>query len=52
MPRDGFGCLGEGLGEGELGVEAAAGEVVSAVELAGVGHPFIDQDDRRSVFGE
>ena len=47
--RDGF---GERLGERELVVEGAAREVVAAHQAAGVGHPFVDQDDGRCVPGE
>jgi hypothetical protein len=43
------GILGEGLGEGEVGIEGAAGQVEAVVELARVGHPFIYQDQAGRV---
>jgi hypothetical protein len=43
------GRLGEGLRERELGVERAAWQALGAVQLPGVGHPLVDQDDRRGV---
>ena len=41
----GFRRLGQQLGEGELIVEGAAGQVVTSNEGACVGDPFVDQDD-------
>ena len=40
---------GELLGEGELGVEAAAGQAVAPVQAAGVGDPFVDEDEGGGV---
>jgi hypothetical protein len=34
-----LGCLGQGLGEGELSLECAAREIVALPQLARVGHP-------------
>ena len=44
-----FGRLGEGLGEGELGLEGAGGQVAFVVQLAGVGDILVDQDQGRAV---
>ena len=33
------------LGKAELGLEAAGGKVALVVQLAGVGHPFVDEDE-------
>ena len=41
------GRVGEGLGEAEVGVERAGGQAGHPVELAGVGHPFVDEDQAR-----
>ena len=41
--------LGERLGEGELGLEAARGQVAAVVELARVGHPLVDQHQARPM---
>ena len=47
-----LGRLGQRLGEGELGLEAAGRQVALIVELAGVGHPLVDQDQARPVLVE
>ncbi len=47
-----LGCFGQRLRERELVVEGAACQVVAADEGSGIGHPLIDQDDRRRVFGQ
>ena len=44
--------LGQHLGEGELRLEAARRQVALVVELAGVGHPLVDQDQARPVLVE
>jgi hypothetical protein len=44
-----LGRLGEGLGKGELGLKAACRQVAVVVQLAGIGHPFVDQDQARAV---
>ena len=44
--------LGQRLGEGELRLEAAGGQVALVVELARVGHPLVDQDQARAVLVE
>ena len=43
------GRLGERLGEGEVGLKATAGQVTGIVELAGIGHPLVDQDQAGAV---
>ena len=48
----GAGRLGESLGEGELGIEGATGQVRGVVELAGVGDPLVDEDEARAEFVE
>ncbi len=48
----GLGGFAERLGEGELGVEGAGRQVGLAVQLPGVGHPFVDQDQAGSVLVE
>ena len=45
-PGHGFRRFGERLGEAHVRVEAAAGQAVEAEEVARVGHPFVDQDER------
>ena len=47
-----LGRLGQRLGEGELRLEAAGGQVALVVELARVGHPLVDQDQARPVLVE
>ena len=47
-----LGRLGQRLGEGELGLEAARRQVALVVELARVGHPLVDQDQARPVLVE
>ena len=47
-----LGRFGQRLGEGELGLEAARRQVALVVELARVGHPFVDQDQARPVLVE
>ena len=44
--------LGQRLGEGELGLEAAGRQVALVVELARVGDPLVDQDQARPVLVE
>ena len=40
------------LGKAELGLEAAGGKVALVVQLAGVGHPLVDEDQAGAVFVE
>ena len=40
------------LGEAELGFEAAGGKVALVVQLAGVGHPLVDEEQAGAVFVE
>ncbi len=47
-----FGILrrfAEGLGKGELGIETAPCQVRIIVQLTGIGHPFIDQDQTGGI---
>ena len=44
--------LGEGLGERELGVEGAAGQVFTSVQFARVGDPLVDEDHGGPVLFE
>lgn len=47
--RHGAHDLGQGLGEGELGLERTGGQFLVGHELACVRHPLVDQDQRRRV---
>ena len=48
-PRHGPDDLGQRLGEGELRLEGTRRQLLVRDELPGVGHPFVDQDQRRRV---
>ena len=43
------GGLGQRLGKGELRLEGAAGQVAAIVQLAGIGHPLVDEDEAGAV---
>ena len=44
--------LGQDLGKAEMRLEPAGREVALVVELPGIGHPLIDQDEARAVLDE
>ena len=44
--------FGQYLGEGELRLEAACRQIALVVELPRIGHPFVDQDQARSILDE
>ena len=47
-----FGRFREHLGKTELGLETAGGQVALVMQLAGVGHPLIDEDQAGTIFIE
>ena len=44
-----LGRLGQRLGEGEMGLEAASRQIALVVKLARIGDPLVDQDQARPV---
>ena len=44
-----LGCFSELLGKGELGIKGSSRQISCADQVAGIGHPLIDQDQTRAV---